>query len=66
VIVGKEINKQSDRVLIINFRFSPEVNGEIVSHGGGGSGGYLEHVMKYAAKHILGEDIHTLKYKTLR
>jgi iron only hydrogenase large subunit-like protein len=39
---------------------------EVCSHAGGGSGGYLEHIIKYAAKEIHGLDINELKYKILR
>ncbi|XP_060582869.1 cytosolic Fe-S cluster assembly factor narfl-like isoform X2 [Ruditapes philippinarum] len=38
----------------------------IVSHIGGGSGGYLEHIARYAAQEILGITVDNLKYKTLR
>jgi len=36
------------------------------SHTGGGSGGYLEHVAKYAASHLFNLDIDKLSYKTMR
>ncbi|XP_053378942.1 cytosolic Fe-S cluster assembly factor narfl-like [Mercenaria mercenaria] len=39
---------------------------DIVSHIGGGSGGYLEHIARYAAEEILGFTVESLKYKTLR
>jgi len=39
---------------------------ESMSHIGGGSGGYLEHIARYAAREILQVDIEQLTYKTLR
>ncbi len=39
---------------------------EIINHSGGGSGGYLEHVIKYAAKELFCYDLEKLTYKTLR
>lgn len=40
--------------------------GELVGHVGGGSGGYLEHIARYAAQEILHVEIDQLQYKTLR
>ncbi|XP_013381963.1 cytosolic Fe-S cluster assembly factor narfl isoform X2 [Lingula anatina] len=45
--------------------FSPQSN-ELYGHPGGGSGGYLEHVYKYAAQELFGTHIGHLSYKTLR
>jgi hypothetical protein len=45
------------------YRFG---SASIVSHIGGGSGGYLEHIARYAAQEILGITVDSLKYKTLR
>lgn len=39
---------------------------EMISHIGGGSGGYLEHIARYTAEQILGVTLENLKYKTLR
>jgi len=36
------------------------------NHAGGGSGGYLEHIAKYASKQLFNIDIESLTYKTLR
>ncbi|XP_074648375.1 cytosolic Fe-S cluster assembly factor narfl-like [Tubulanus polymorphus] len=36
------------------------------SHAGGGSGGYLEFIMKYAAQQLFNSNIDHLEYKTLR
>ncbi|CAM9526062.1 unnamed protein product [Bubo scandiacus] len=39
---------------------------ELTSHSGGGSGGYLEHVYKYAAKELFGIQVDTIQYKPLK
>ena len=36
------------------------------SHAGGGSGGYLEHVIKHAANQLFGFNLESIAYKTLR
>lgn len=41
-------------------------DGGLGSHLGGGSGGYLEHVMRYAVSQIHGSSVDSLQYKTLR
>lgn len=33
---------------------------------GRGSEGFLEHVFKYAAKELFGQDVHKITYKNLR
>ncbi|KAL3860976.1 hypothetical protein ACJMK2_007070 [Sinanodonta woodiana] len=38
----------------------------ILNHSGGGSGGYLEHVFKFAARELFDQTLDTLEYKTLR
>lgn len=38
----------------------------IWSHELSGSGGYSDHIFKYAAKELFNEDINTLEYKNLR
>ncbi|CAH1772305.1 unnamed protein product [Owenia fusiformis] len=40
--------------------------GSAMNHPNNGSGGYLEHVMKHAAKEIYGHTTGDLKYKTMR
>lgn len=50
----------------ILYRFSHVSGDEFWSHSGGGSGGYLHHVFTYAAKHLFGEEVKELTYKTLR
>uniref|UniRef100_UPI00358FF550 cytosolic Fe-S cluster assembly factor narfl-like isoform X1 n=2 Tax=Myxine glutinosa TaxID=7769 RepID=UPI00358FF550 len=35
-------------------------------HSGNGTGGYLEHVFRYAAKELFGQSVTDIKYKTLR
>ncbi|XP_062999172.1 cytosolic iron-sulfur assembly component 3 [Elgaria multicarinata webbii] len=39
---------------------------QLVGHSGGGSGGYLEHIYKYAAKELFGIQVEELQYKTLK
>ncbi|XP_042293489.1 cytosolic iron-sulfur assembly component 3 [Sceloporus undulatus] len=38
----------------------------LLGHSGGGSGGYLEHIYKYAAKELFGVHVEEIQYKTLR
>ncbi|KAK3089490.1 hypothetical protein FSP39_004011 [Pinctada imbricata] len=52
--------------LPLTSNFPCLVNGDVLSHMGGGSGGYLEHVMRFAASQILGHPVDRLQYKTLR
>ncbi|WAR14777.1 CIAO3-like protein [Mya arenaria] len=40
--------------------------GALVNHIGGGSGGYLEHIARYAARELLGTEVAAFEYKTLR
>ncbi|TNM97341.1 hypothetical protein fugu_015497 [Takifugu bimaculatus] len=46
--------------------FSNVYGDEYLSHAGSGSGGYLHHVFSYAAKHLFGEEVKELTYKTLK
>ncbi|XP_051878108.1 cytosolic Fe-S cluster assembly factor narfl [Pristis pectinata] len=46
--------------------FSNDAEGEVVGHSGGGSGGYLEHIFKYASRELFGIEVHEIVYKTLR
>ncbi|XP_064009581.1 cytosolic iron-sulfur assembly component 3 [Pogoniulus pusillus] len=39
---------------------------ELTSHSGGGSGGYLEHIYKHAAKELFGIQVDTIQYKPLK
>ena len=39
---------------------------QLLNHGGGGSGGYLEHVLKYTFHTLFGHDITNIEYKVLR
>ena len=50
----------------LDSMFSVSENNEVLSHSGGGSGGYLEHVFRYATKALYNETIEGLTYKTLR
>ena len=40
--------------------------GELDGHSGGGSGGYLEYILRHSASALLGVTLDDLKYKTLR
>ncbi|KAG7263250.1 hypothetical protein CRUP_038645 [Coryphaenoides rupestris] len=46
--------------------FSNVKGEELLSHAGGGSGGYLHHVFKNTAKQLFGEEVKELTYKALR
>ncbi|XP_041364121.1 cytosolic Fe-S cluster assembly factor narfl-like [Gigantopelta aegis] len=39
---------------------------DLVNHQGGGSGGYLEHVIRHAAKEMYGHSLRHIEYKILR
>lgn len=39
---------------------------QLVSHDGGGSGGYLEYILKYAAKELYGYNVDHIDYHVLR
>ncbi|NXC19610.1 NARFL factor, partial [Corythaeola cristata] len=47
-------------------RFSSAAEEELTTHSGGGSGGYLEHIYKYAAKELFGIQVDTIHYKPLK
>lgn len=47
-------------------RFSSATEEELTGHSGGGSGGYLEHIYKYAAKELFGIEVDTIQYKPLK
>ncbi|KAK0153121.1 Cytosolic Fe-S cluster assembly factor NARFL [Merluccius polli] len=46
--------------------FSNMSGNELLSHAGGGSGGYLHHVFINTAKQLFGEEVKELTYKTLK
>lgn len=46
------------------FPFSESAS--VVSHVGGGSGGFLEHILRYAAAELYGKELGELQYKTLK
>ena len=51
----------------LSDRFPDEPHSEeIVSHIGGGSGGYLEHIARYASNILGGQSLDQLQYKVLR
>ncbi|NXK92869.1 NARFL factor, partial [Formicarius rufipectus] len=39
---------------------------QLSTHSGGGSGGYLEHIYRHAAKELFGIQVDTIEYKTLK
>ncbi|EDO38275.1 predicted protein [Nematostella vectensis] len=41
-------------------------SGDFFGHSGGGSGGFLEHIFKYASRELFDEKVDVLTYKTLR
>ncbi|NXE50672.1 NARFL factor, partial [Casuarius casuarius] len=50
----------------LDTMFSSITQEELTSHSGGGSGGYLEHIYKYAAKELFGIQVDTIQYKPLK
>ncbi|NXU26097.1 NARFL factor, partial [Thalassarche chlororhynchos] len=52
--------------VFLSPRFSSAAEEELTSHSGGGSGGYLEHIYKYAAKELFGIQVDTIQYKPLK
>lgn len=47
-------------------RFSSTAEEELLGHSGGGSGGYLEHIYRYAAKDLFGIEVAEVQYKPLK
>uniref|UniRef100_UPI00398F0F48 cytosolic Fe-S cluster assembly factor narfl isoform X1 n=1 Tax=Pristiophorus japonicus TaxID=55135 RepID=UPI00398F0F48 len=50
----------------LDTMFNNGTEAEVTGHSGGGSGGYLEHIFKHAAKELFGIEVHEIIYKTLR
>ncbi|NXI35894.1 NARFL factor, partial [Galbula dea] len=50
----------------LDTMFSSAAAEELTSHSGGGSGGYLEHIYKHAAKELFGIQVDTIQYKPLK
>ncbi|XP_054246788.1 cytosolic iron-sulfur assembly component 3 isoform X1 [Indicator indicator] len=50
----------------LDTMFSGAAEEELTSHSGGGSGGYLEHIYKHAAKELFGIQVDTIQYKPLK
>ncbi len=48
------------------FRFSNVCGEELLGHAGSGSGGYLHHIYKHAAKQLFGVEVDELVYKTMK
>jgi len=51
----------------LDMQFSSvDIEGNMLSHHGGGSGGYAEHILHYAAQELFGINNPVVEYKTLR
>ncbi|XP_061455106.1 cytosolic iron-sulfur assembly component 3 [Rhineura floridana] len=50
----------------LDSMFSSLFEEELLGHSGGGSGGYLEHIYKYAARELFGIQVEEVRYKTLK
>ncbi|XP_061849667.1 cytosolic iron-sulfur assembly component 3 isoform X3 [Colius striatus] len=50
----------------LDTMFQSTAEAELTGHSGGGSGGYLEHIYKYAARELFGIQVDTLQYKPLK
>ncbi|XP_040296547.1 cytosolic iron-sulfur assembly component 3 [Bufo bufo] len=50
----------------LDSQFSSVVDNEPLGHEGGGSGGYLEHIFKYAAQELFGLHVDEITYKPLK
>ncbi|NXK06123.1 NARFL factor, partial [Herpetotheres cachinnans] len=50
----------------LDTMFSSAAEEELTGHSGGGSGGYLEHIYKHAAKELFGIQVDTIQYKPLK
>ncbi|KFV61373.1 Cytosolic Fe-S cluster assembly factor NARFL, partial [Dryobates pubescens] len=50
----------------LDTMFSGAAEEELTTHSGGGSGGYLEHIYKHAAKELFGIQVDTVQYKALK
>lgn len=51
---------------VLLLRLSNSLGEELASHRGGGSGGYLEMVVRHAARELGNEELQQVKYKVLR
>ncbi|XP_053133082.1 cytosolic iron-sulfur assembly component 3 [Hemicordylus capensis] len=50
----------------LDSMFSSVSGEQLLGHSGGGSGGYLEHIYKYAAKELFGIQVEDVHYKPLK
>uniref|UniRef100_A0A8C6Y6U4 Cytosolic iron-sulfur assembly component 3 n=1 Tax=Naja naja TaxID=35670 RepID=A0A8C6Y6U4_NAJNA len=68
VITTGEVLKLLDQegVSLLEVKPVPLDSIAALVHSGGGSGGYLEHIFKYAAKELFGIPVTELHYKTLK
>ncbi|XP_063962013.1 cytosolic Fe-S cluster assembly factor narfl-like [Lytechinus pictus] len=49
-----------------NETFPFSEGGSVLSHSGGGPGGYHEHIIRYAARELFGKELGELQYKTMK
>ncbi|KAK7112231.1 cytosolic Fe-S cluster assembly factor narfl-like [Littorina saxatilis] len=50
----------------IDTQLSHQVNGQLVSHSGGGSGGYLEYIARHAAQELHNSQLQNINYRVCR
>ncbi|KAJ1096091.1 hypothetical protein NDU88_001237 [Pleurodeles waltl] len=50
----------------LDTKFSNLFEEELLSHSGGGSGGYLEHIYRHAARELFGIEVTEVTYKPLK
>ncbi|XP_069503381.1 cytosolic iron-sulfur assembly component 3 isoform X1 [Ambystoma mexicanum] len=50
----------------LDTQFSSVSEEELLGHSGGGSGGYLEHIYRHAAKELFGVEVAEIVYKPLK
>ena len=50
----------------IDVMFPVSSDGDLVNHVGGGSGGYLEHIFRYAARELFDVSVDQIEYKMLK
>lgn len=51
---------------ILMIKSDSDKQPHLYTHSGGGSGGYLEHVLSYASKMLFNHDLIDIKYETLK
>ena len=67
MLIEKEVDLKALAPMQLDMPFtSVSREGDLFGHSGGGSGGYLEHIFKYAAEELFGVNNSSIEYKTLR